>query len=330
MRLASASLLGLSAVLLAGASGGRTGRVVRVERTLASIVDVPGGSFEMGLSDEDADAAYGVCSFLHGDGAAVGLCEVYREMLRHMLAREIRVDGFRIDRTEVTVGAYRACVADRGCAIDPLIVGDERLLASDDLPQVNVTWDEAQAFCATRGGTLPTEAQWERAARGDDGRRWPWGDQDRVDDFNHGQLPPDVMVQLRNADGRNELRFHQYGDPDDSDGHAFAAPVGSYVWDEGPYGTHDQAGNVAEWTLDEVVLEGYDDLPSSNPQRRGAFGGAVPRAIRGGSWRDPPAFARTAARVPMNLGVPTTPLHIAGDQRQPHIGFRCAYPPQPR
>ncbi len=304
----------------AAAARAPAGRVVRVERPVATTVAVPAGTFEMGVSDDDAATAYAVCGYLHGESEdALALCAVYRDMLLHMLARDVTLDAFRIDRLEVTVGEYRACVAASGCAIDPLIAGDERHVASDDLPLVNVTWDEAEAFCAWRGGRLPTEAEWERAARGDDGRRWPWGNTDRHDDFNHGQLPPDVMVELRDADDRARGRLYLHADPDDSDGHAYAAPVGSYLWDEGPYGTHDQAGNVAEWVVDEVVLEGYDDLPSVNPVRRGSYGGAVARVVRGGSWRDPPTFALPSLRVAVNL------LVLRGDQRHPHIGFRCAY-----
>src|SRR5262245_43127478 len=161
------------AALAAGAGLGDAaagGRVVRVARERGREVFVPGGTFVMGVSPEDIDALEADCQIALDDRAR---CESYRRMLGNMGARTVHVDGFSIDRTEVTLGDYRRCIAGGSCPLDPLIVGDERY-QREDLPMVNVTWAEAQQYCRWRGQRLPTEAEWERAARGDDGRAWPW------------------------------------------------------------------------------------------------------------------------------------------------------------
>jgi formylglycine-generating enzyme required for sulfatase activity len=307
------------------------GRVVRVEREPSRTVPVEGGTFTMGLSPDDRDTLQSACQLLHGDqrsqvafinGNGLGYCEEFGGMMSLMLEREVSVDAFEIDRHEVTIEDYRACVLAGSCGIDPLIDGDERYNA-DGLPLVNVTWPEAKTYCAWRGGRLPTEAEWEKAARGEDARRWPWGDIERPDDWNHGALPPEATVAVDDMAGRNtivngRINFTDFADPDDSDGYRYAAPPGSFLWDEGAYGTHDLAGNVAEWVLDEYTLEGYDGLSTSNPARNPDGGADVARVVRGGSWRDPMLYGQSFARSAMNR-------FINGDQRHPHIGFRCVY-----
>jgi sulfatase modifying factor 1 len=320
------------AVLSLFALMGAHGRVVRVERVQASVVEVPGGKFVMGPSQDDVDAAYSSCITLHGQNRSQipwngtsAFCDEYREMLEAMLERDVVVSGFAIDRDEVTSDAYRACIRAGACELDPLIDNDERY-NGDGLPLVNVTWSEARTFCAWRGGRLPTEAEWERAARGDDARRWPWGDKDEPEDWNHGQLPSDAMNAVDDMPSRNgkmygsgsTLTFTFFGDPDDSDGFRYAAPAGSFPWDEGPYGTRDQAGNVAEWTADELTDDGYTDLPVANPVRNPDGSGSLKRAIRGGSWQDPLGYGQTFLRSAVNL-------LMAGDERYATVGFRCAY-----
>jgi formylglycine-generating enzyme required for sulfatase activity len=329
MSLSRALLLAAAALVLTGAAP--KGRVVRIEREPSRVVEVPAGRFWMGMATDDPDAADAICHALHGDnrsqvafvgGNSLPFCDEYLAMNNKMLEREVDVAAFAIDRYEVTVEDYRVCVLDGVCGIDPMIDGDERYLG-DGLPLVNITWDEARGFCDWRGGRLPTEAEWEKAARGDDKRPWPWGTVERPDDWNHGKLPPEATVAVDDLPQRTNLSsgrldFTDFGDTDDSDGYAYAAPPGSYLWDEGPYGTHDQAGNVAEWVQDEYSFDGYVDLPSSNPVRNPTPGSSIVRVVRGGSWRDPQAYGRSFQRTAINR-------FIVGEERYPNIGFRCAY-----
>ena len=314
----------LALVAAALASLAAKGRVVRVEAEPATVVEVPGGKFVMGVSETDLLDAEAACLQLHGQhrNSMSPRCAQYTGMLGEMLAREVHVGAFAIDRHEVTVAEYRECVHAGECAIDPLVEGDERHVENDALPVVNVTWGEARAMCAWRGGRLPTEAEWEKAARGDDGRRWPWGDRDRDDDWNHGQMPSAAMAAVddlpHRSTGATQFNPTHWADPDDSDGFAYAAPPGSFRFGDGPYGTLDQAGNVAEWVVDEWTPEGYRGLGDVDPVRGADVSADVTRVVRGGSWRDPLILGWTAMRTTSNWG-------IQGSHRLPHVGFRCAY-----
>ena len=302
------------------------GRVVRVEDVSRHReVRVPAGKFSMGVDPDGVQAAKNQCDALlpastgiTQGGVTVDFCGEYYETLAKMDPREVYLDAYMIDRNEASVRDYRACVAAGACDLDPLIAGDERYIR-DEWPMVNVTWDEAQAFCRWRGGRLPTEAEWERAARGDDpGAIWPWGEREQPKDFNHGQARTHAMREIERVKQITPLQF--FGDPDESDGNALLAPMGSYVWGESPFGTRDQAGNVAEWTADAFVetdkTRGYQGLPSVNPMRESPTP-AGPRVVRGGSWRQPTFIAKSNLRDPFNS------IYDA-NRRFSHVGFRCA------
>jgi formylglycine-generating enzyme required for sulfatase activity len=306
-------------------------------------IRVPAGRFWMGVDEDTARAAFVQCQMVFpaltgasGAGATrirVDFCADYADMLAAMAPRQVFVDAFHIDRDEVSVDEYRTCVNAGACDLDPLIAGDERYIRSG-WPMVNVTWREAQDFCRWRGGRLPTEAEWERAARGDDPTAtWPWGELEQRKDFNHGQPRAQAMRDIERMPSQTPVQF--FGDPDDSDGHAILAPAGSYVWGEGPFGTRDQAGNVAEWTADAWIFEGlpqtppfgaptraarppirgYDGLDRINPVREGTHTDA--RVVRGGSWRQPSFVAKSNLRDPFNK-------EYDPKQRFSHVGFRCA------
>ena len=325
-------------VLTAGAARGsdgdrRRGRVDTIRHHRSEMVRVPSGGFLMGYpgaDDQEARAAAQAECRRHvgagsrewcGDDDGLLIRAVELEYLfpyaNAAPQRSVFLPAFDIDRREVTVAAYRSCVVAGGCDAGPILQGDQRHHRDERLPLVNVTWNEAGDYCAWRGKRLPTEAEWEKAARGTDGRRWPWGNQDRLDGSNHGRMDAGVLrrsraaIRWRPGFRRFEADFELA--PDDSDGAPYAVPPGTMRWSEGRYGNYDMAGNVAEWVQDYFSSEGYRDLPLDSPVRKVPPGADHRRVVRGGSWLDlviaGHPYARSASR-------PST--------RAPLIGFRCA------
>ena len=164
--------------------------------------------------------------------------------------------AFRIDRTEVTRAMYGRCVAVHRCK--PLATALE---ADANLPVTQVNWSEARAFCAFAGGRLPSEDEWEKAARGGDGREYPWGKELDCARANWGSFEKEGPCAGKNP-----------GKPVD---------VGSYPQGASPFGVLDMAGNVWEWVADK-----YD----RDPTRRVVRGGSCcsyfvePRAANRNAW----------------------------------------------
>jgi formylglycine-generating enzyme required for sulfatase activity/predicted Ser/Thr protein kinase len=175
---------------------------------------------------------------------------------------------FLIERTEVTNRAYRACV-NAGICQPPTqnssLTHDDYFTntAYDNYPVVNVTWQQARDFCAWRGRRLPTEAEWEYAARGSDERPYPWGD--TWDENN---------LRLTGADLTNDL-----------------IAVGSYPQNASPFGALDMVGNVWEWTSSRDLQYPY---AAGDGRELTSIGGN--RIVRGGAWGNDPTNARTTTR----------------------------------
>jgi len=205
------------------------------------------------------------------------------EQPRHMVTL---THAYCIDRTEFTVAEYARCVAASRCP------DTKPSFSGDAMPMTHVSWHEARAACAFRGGRLPTEVEWEHAARGNDDRLYPWG-----------SWHPDC----RYADLWGEMwgSCNGYG----------PSPVGSSPDGASPYGAVDMAGNVLEWVDDAYESDAWHTLPDTDPHL------ADPKArrhgVRGGSWDYDVVHS---LRVSDRDGYPST-------LRDPTLGFRCAYDP---
>jgi formylglycine-generating enzyme required for sulfatase activity len=269
-----------------------TGRAGTVTRPLEAAIAIAAGPVSVGATREVLAAAVTECQEEIGaqfaNRCVVQLFAAERERGR------VYLPPYSIDRIEVTVAAYRACVAAGACSPEPLLSFDARL-ARDDLPISRVTFFEAERYCAFRGGRLPTGAEWERAARGRDGRIFPWGNVAERALSNHGRF---ATNEARGTVAPTLTRT------DETDGFALLAPAGSFPRGASPEGVLDLAGNVAEWTTD-LYSEDASPLPGV------AASGAL-REVRGGSFRQPLVFQRTTAR---DGALP--------DTRSPEIGFRC-------
>jgi formylglycine-generating enzyme required for sulfatase activity len=204
----------------------------------------------------------------------------------------IALAAFYIDKYEVTNAQYKKCVDDLVCDLPapPRMYIDSRL---KDHPAVYVNWDMANAYCEWRGARLPTEAEWEKAARGDELLEYPWGDK-----FD-GKL-----VNFCDAHCSIDGKDKRY-----SDGYENTAPVGSYEGGKSPYGVYDMAGNVREWVADWYSESYYADSPKRNPP--GPDTGTL-RVLRGGSWVDNLNNVRTFARDFLNPA-----------EANSYVGFRC-------
>jgi formylglycine-generating enzyme required for sulfatase activity len=181
----------------------------------------------------------------------------------------VTLSAFWVDETEVTNGMYALCVQAGVCAaprrkssnLIDYYYGFEGYI---NYPVIFISWQDASNYCSWAGRRLPTEAQWEKAARGTDGRIYPWG-----------SVPPDAA--LVNFD-------HNIND---------VTPVGAYPEGKSPYGAFDLAGNVMEWTADWYGEDYYTLSSALNPQ--GPETGRH-RVVRGGSWTGNATGVRSAHR----------------------------------
>ncbi|MFZ6027185.1 MAG: SUMF1/EgtB/PvdO family nonheme iron enzyme [Chloroflexota bacterium] len=217
-------------------------------------------------------------------------------------AHTVMLDAFVMYRHEVTNAMYQACVKAAACSSPRTYSSPSAGLyftnsSFNDYPVIYVTHGEAAAYCEWVGGRLPSEAEWEKAARGEDGRLYPWGN-DPLDETRANFCGQDCPHDSANADL--------------DDGYPDLAPVGSFPAGASPYGVMDMAGNVLEWTADWYQADYYAVSPAENPEGP-ASGSKHP--IRGGSWFNDQSGLRTAARASMNSG-------DAADT----LGFRCALP----
>ena len=242
------------------------------------MVYVPAGEFEMGSSDEEIDYALQLCNEYRGD------CE--REWFQdEQPAHAVVLDGFWIDQTEVTNAQYQQCVEAGACW------GDANTNLPDH-PAIDLSWYEAAEYCEWVKCRLPTEAEWEYAARGPDGWRYPWGNEFDGSRLNYC----DVNCEITH-----------WADETVDDGHAGTAPVGSFTGGASWCGALDMAGNAWEW-----VADWYDDYPSAQQMNPTGPPRGSSRVVRGGFSLPGPYDVRCAKRKGHSL----EPAGL-------DIGFRC-------
>jgi formylglycine-generating enzyme len=235
----------------------------------APMVEVPAGSFPMGVPHGDRDGGRD-------------------EYPRH----DVLVDTFFIDQFEVTHGRYLEFVNATGHRIPQHSKNPTRNLwqggtiagSLADRPVINVDWFDAEAYCTWAGKRLPTEAEWEKAAKGTTDRRFPWGN-----------------VEPTNT----HVNFNQRWI-----GEKTLMPVGSYESGKSPFGAYDMAGNVWEWVNDWYDARYYEKSPPKNP--RGPETGAK-KVLRGAGWQNETPTLRIFTRAGSD---PTI--------RNESTGFRCA------
>jgi formylglycine-generating enzyme required for sulfatase activity len=246
------------------------------------MVYIPPGPFLMGSTEKD-----GII------GVNVGVDEVPQHT--------VNLPGYYIDRFEVATALYKRFLdatgrEPPGDKMHPDIYpwkeqgGVPPALANH--PVIYVSWYDADAYCRWAGKQLPTEAEWEKAARGSDGRIWPWGN---VFDPSKANVREywNQVYKPKNA---------QTKDP------AGTLPVGSFPEGVSPYGIYDMTGNVSEWTA-----SWYEAYPGSTLRRK-AFG-KVLRVVRGGAWvLEGDLYGRAAHRT----------MAVVPEKKHRSLGFRCA------
>ncbi len=217
-------------------------------------------------------------------------------------AHHVQLDAYWIDQVEVTNGMYGLCVKAEACRQPAKTNSDNHgdyfgNPEFQDYPVVNVTWFDANAYCGWAGRRLPSEAEWERAARGDDMRTFPWGN------------------ELPNANNSNSLNI--VGD---------TSRVGSYAQGISPFGALDMVGNVWEWVADYYDSNYYTESSDTNPTGPESAVINHMRVIRGGSFQDDLG----SLRIP-NRGYEVGPNPNAVQSEDAYygrssvkIGFRCA------
>jgi formylglycine-generating enzyme required for sulfatase activity len=257
------------------------------EQDRSTIVFVPAGAFWMGSSENDPAVEA-------------------HEKPQHL----VTLDAYFIDQFEVTNAQFASFMNAAGDGSrERLWLATEaaavRIHQQDGLwqpdggyemhPVVETSWYGAEAYCQWAGKRLPTEAEWEKAARGPDKRIYPWGNEFDGTKLNF------CDINCEQAEWRNTNW---------SDGYAQTAPVDSYADGVGPHGALNMAGNVWEWVADRYSPDYYVNSPRIAPQ--GPSVGEM-RIHRGGSWDSAEWFVRTAYRYP------ALPGHHAST-----VGFRCA------
>ncbi|MBN2695537.1 formylglycine-generating enzyme family protein [bacterium] len=253
---------------------------------LNSCLDIQDGLYSI-EREEVEDCSDGMCNIPAGTFMMGSESGESNEKPVH----EVTLSAYKIDQYEVTVSQFEACVTAGNCSSGNYSVYDSNSCNYNrsefgNHPMNCVNWNGAVEYCQWKGKRLPTEAEWEYAARGNDGRVYPWGDQ---------AVTCNYAVMDEGGDGCGEDRTWE---------------VGSKQAGKSPFGLYDMSGNVYEW-VNDWYLETYDSSsPTNNPQ--GPSSGED-KVLRGGGWRSSNNYLRSSYRYSL------TPSNTYNS-----YGFRCA------
>jgi formylglycine-generating enzyme required for sulfatase activity len=241
----------------------RLGKPKALDQTAVAdtpLVEIPAGEFAMGLD---------------------GMQALEDERPKH----QIWLPAFLIDLHEVTVGQYASFLTATN-HLAPWEWDKVNRSQHSNRPVIGVDWADADTYCQWQGKRLPTEAEWEKSARGTDGRLYPWGNQSPTKDLANFALGA-------------RFSYSQV-----------LMPVLSYEQGKSPYGLYQMAGNVWEWVQDWYGADYYETSPEHSPQgpEQGKF-----KVLRGGSWSDLPKYLLTYGR-----------FKLSPEARNSYTGFRCA------
>ena len=234
-------------------------------------------------------AAWKKQAYVGKDGAPTVLIPAGRFIMgddENSPRREIFVDSFNMDKYEITVGRYGAFLKANGNVKPPEDWETADLQSGSELPVVGVDWYDAEAYCKWAGKRLPTETEWEKAARGKDERNYPWGNDPPLPDHAQFSKPAKNPVY---KDG--------------------VARIGAHPKGTSPFGIYDLSGNVWEW-VNDWYAESFrrDDVRNPKGPENGTH-----KVMRGGGWYDPPDRITATKR-----------MYAEPAQRDDEVGFRCA------
>jgi len=240
---------------------------IPVEREIDGVmmVLVPAGNFVMGSTQAKIDVAFAQCE------QSLGNCRLESFEVEAMNGDNTQTftQPFWIDKYEVSQAQFEQFNGEKANANG---------FTGDDLPVESITWFEAQAYCQSRGGRLPTEREWEYVARGPNNLVYPWGDE----------------FDGTRANFCDENCEFDWRDATVNDGYANTAPVGTYPNGVSWVGALDMSGNVWEWTYS--LFEDYPYVVDDGRERDTGGDTSVLRVLRGGSWNDVDLFVRASLR----------------------------------
>jgi formylglycine-generating enzyme len=281
---------------LLGALSGGSGHAHATPENAREQVWIAAGWFTFGADEQDLEAARRLCVAERVEqGLRLHGCAGDAAFANELPAQRVFLSAFAVDRHEVSQREHARCVAAGAC--DPVsYVTEHPGLRGDDLPVIGLSHAQAGTLCRFRGGRLPSEAEWERAARGDSARRFPWGAFYNPALANHGV--PASAVELG------------AGEPSEGDGYLWLAPVDAFAAAHSPHGLVQAAGNVWEWTADSFA--GVRAQPLAVDPLLSLDNGE--RVVRGGSFRSPGLALRVTHREARTEGAGYV-----------DVGVRCAY-----